>query len=180
MAKKWKIRLSGTGGQGLIKGAMVLAEAALLDGREATQSSIYGPESRGSSTRSEVNISDDPIYYPAVTTPNMLICLSKEAYEKYSANIAEGGMMILDGDIGKGGSHPGVDVYRVPVTKIARDQVGNELCANIVTLGVINQLANLVSDQAIKESLGRNFTAKILDINVKAFQAGMTAEITKD
>ncbi|MDR2711971.1 MAG: 2-oxoacid:acceptor oxidoreductase family protein, partial [Clostridiales bacterium] len=55
MGKKWRIRLSGTGGQGVIKGAMILAEAALLDGRNATQSQVYGPESRGGSTRAEVN-----------------------------------------------------------------------------------------------------------------------------
>ena len=180
MAKKWKIRLSSTGGQGLIKGAMVLAEAALLDGREATQSSIYGPESRGSSTRAEVNISDDPIYYPAVTTPNMLLCLSPEAYEKYNNNIADGGILILDGEIGKGCKHPGVEIYRVPISKIARDEIGNVLCANIVALGVMNQLCNLVSEEAIEESLKRNFSAKLFDLNLKAFKAGMAAKVTKE
>ena len=64
MATKWKIRLSGTGGQGVIKGAVILAEGALIDGSNATQSQVYGPESRGGSTRAEVNISDQAILFP--------------------------------------------------------------------------------------------------------------------
>jgi 2-oxoglutarate ferredoxin oxidoreductase subunit gamma len=180
MAQNWKIRLSGTGGQGIIKGAMILAEAALVDGNNATQSQVYGPESRGGSTRSEVNISDKQIFFPKVVTPNLLLVMSQEAYEKYSGNIEPGGILILDGDIAKGAKHEGLDVYRAPITVIARDQVGNEMCANVVALGVINAITHMVSDDSMKESLSRNFKASIFELNTQAYQAGLQAEISKE
>ena len=180
MAQDWKIRLSGTGGQGIIKGAMILAEAALIDGNNATQSQVYGPESRGGSTRSEVNISDKQIFFPKVVTPNLLLVMSQESYDKYAGNIAPGGILVLDGEIGQGKQHEGVDVYRAPITVIARDQVGNEMCANVVALGVINAITHMVSDGGMEESLRRNFKAAIFDVNMKAYQAGLQAQISKE
>ncbi|MCL1905860.1 MAG: 2-oxoacid:acceptor oxidoreductase family protein [Clostridiales bacterium] len=177
MAQNWKIRLSGTGGQGVIKGAMVLAEAALIDGNNATQSQVYGPESRGGSTRAEVNISDKQILFPKVETPNLLLTMSLEAYDKYSGNIAQGGILVLDGDIGKDGKHEGVKVYSAPITVIARDQLGNEMCANVVALGVINAITHMVSDEGMEESLRRNFKSSIFDLNMRAYQAGLQAVI---
>jgi len=175
MAAKWKIRLSGTGGQGVIKAAVILAEAALIDGSNATQSQVYGPESRGGSTRAEVNISDKAIRFPKVENPNFLLAMSQQSYEKYANDLCEGGILLLDGDIALGNERVGVQVYRCPITVIAREQVGNELAANVVALGVINGIAGMVSNEAMEESLKRNFKAKIYDLNVKAYHAGMAA-----
>ncbi|MCL1816336.1 MAG: 2-oxoacid:acceptor oxidoreductase family protein [Clostridiales bacterium] len=180
MTQNWQIRLSGTGGQGIIKGAMILAEAALVDGNNATQSQVYGPESRGGSTRSEVNISDKQILFPKVETPNLLLVMSQESYTKYAANIAPGGILILDGDIGTGDEHSGIEVYRAPITVIAREAVGNELCANVVALGVINAITKMVSDEAMEEALRRNFKATIFDVNLSAYKAGCKAAIIKE
>jgi len=180
MTKDWLIRLSGTGGQGIVTAAVILAEAALIDGNNATQTQVYGPESRGSSTRAEVIISDKKIYYHKVETPNLLLIISQEAYRKYEENISPGGIMILDSNIGVGDKHKGIEVYRAPITLIARDQVGNALCANAVALGVLNAVAKCCSDEAFEESLRRNFKPFIVDVNVRAFKAGLQAEITKD
>jgi len=179
MAQNWKLRLSGTGGQGVIKGAMILAEAALIDGNNATQSQVYGPESRGGATRSEVNISNKQILYPKVVTPNLLLIMSQEAYDKYAGNIAPGGILILDGDIGKRVKHSGLEVYRVPITEIARKQVGNKLCANIVALGVINAITHMVSDEGMEEALRHNFKDSLFEINLKAYQAGLQANASR-
>jgi 2-oxoglutarate ferredoxin oxidoreductase subunit gamma len=180
MAQNWQIRLSGTGGQGVIKGAMILAEAALIDGNNATQSQVYGPESRGGSTRAEVNISDQQILFPKVETPNLLLIMSLESYGKYAGQVAPGGILILDGDIGRGDRHDGLEVYRAPITVIARDQVGNEMCANVVALGVINAITHMVSDEGMEESLRRNFKAAVFEMNMRAYQAGLQAETERE
>lgn len=175
MAKKWKIRLSGTGGQGVIKGAVILAEGALIDGSNATQSQVYGPESRGGSTRAEVNISDKEILFPKVENPNLLLCMSPEAYDKYAKDLIPGGILVLDGEVGAGKEIPGVKIYRCPITEICREAMGSELSANVVALGVLNGIADLVSYDAMVESLQRNFKPKVAEINVKAYQLGLDA-----
>ena len=40
-----ELRLSGSGGQGLILGGIILAEAAILDGKLAIQSQVVRPGS---------------------------------------------------------------------------------------------------------------------------------------
>jgi 2-oxoglutarate ferredoxin oxidoreductase subunit gamma len=53
---------SGSGGQGVITAAIILAEAAVLyDNLNAVQSQFYGPEARGGATRSDIIISDSAI-----------------------------------------------------------------------------------------------------------------------
>ena len=170
--EKYKIRLSGSGGQGVIKAAVMLAEAALVEGRNATQSQVYGPESRGGATRAEVNISDGPILFPQVENPGILLCMSPESFEKFGEDIAPGGTLILDGDVGAGTK--GVKNYRIPITDTCRDldPKGSDLSANVVALGVLNGMFDFVSRDAIVESLYRNFKKKVAELNWKFYDAG--------
>ena len=56
--EKYRFLLSGSGGQGVITMAILLAGAAVLyEKRIAVQSQSYGPEARGGATRSDVIIS---------------------------------------------------------------------------------------------------------------------------
>lgn len=59
---KKELRLSGSGGQGLILAGIILAEAAINQGLNAIQSQSYGPEARAS--KAEVIIGDEEIFFP--------------------------------------------------------------------------------------------------------------------
>jgi Pyruvate/2-oxoacid:ferredoxin oxidoreductase gamma subunit len=104
---KTEIRLSGKGGQGIIKSAVILADAALRDGYNVIQSQDYGPQSRGGASKGEVIISSEAIYYPKVELPDIVVCLSQEACDKYAYHIAPDGVLIIDGD------HCSVDAARL-------------------------------------------------------------------
>ena len=78
MAKRWEIRLSGTGGQGLILAGIILAEAAIIDGFNAVQSQSYGPEARGGASKAEVIISDEEINYPKIGNAGILLAMSQK------------------------------------------------------------------------------------------------------
>ena len=93
---KQELRLSGTGGQGLILAGIILAEAALLDGKLAIQSQSYGPEARGGSSKSEVLISEEAIHFPKVTEPNLLLAMSQEAANKYSTDLSPESILVTD------------------------------------------------------------------------------------
>lgn len=171
---KFQARFSGTGGQGIIRCAVLLAEAALYDGYFAAQSQVYGPESRGGRSQGEVVIKDAPIHYPKVTVPDVLLCLSQAAYDKYGDDIAPEGILLIDSDfVEPHGLEPaGVKVYSLPIVETARGKLNNELSANVVALGAIVGLTNIVSREAAERALANNFKAKLLPQNITAYEEG--------
>ena len=56
---KMELRLAGSGGQGVILATAILAEAAVIAGKNTAQSQSYGPEARGGSCKAEVIVSDE-------------------------------------------------------------------------------------------------------------------------
>ncbi len=171
---KKEIRLSGTGGQGIIKISVIMAEAALADGYEALQSQAYGPEARGGASKGEVVISDTAVYYPKVETPDMVLCLSQAACDKYAYDIKQGGILVVDSDHCKPDMDrlKGVTVYGVPIISCAYNTVGNALCVNTVALGAFVTLTKAVSEESAMEALKGSFKAKIVPLNVTAFEEG--------
>jgi 2-oxoglutarate ferredoxin oxidoreductase subunit gamma len=89
MGKRIEFRLSGSGGQGVISAGIILAAAAVADGKHAIQSQSYGPEARGGASKAEVIISDEPIDYPKATTPEYVLCLTDEAFRLYGKTADE-------------------------------------------------------------------------------------------
>ncbi|MDD4572270.1 MAG: 2-oxoacid:acceptor oxidoreductase family protein [Clostridia bacterium] len=175
MQRKWEVRFSGTGGQGIIRSAVILAQAALYDGFDAVQSQSYGPESRGGSTKGEVVIDDEIIYYPKVNLPNLVVCLSQEAYKKYGADIRENGILIVDSSICKDDNKvpENVKVYEFPIIETAREEIQNELSANVLSLGIVTGLTEIVSEQSMIAALTETFKKNILESNLKAFALGL-------
>lgn len=174
MTDKWEIRLSGTGGQGIIRAAVLLGQAALYDGVNAVQSQVYGPESRGGATKGEVVIAPDKIYYPKVVIPNVVLCMSPLAYEKYGQDILEGGWLFVDAEIKVGAVPAGVKLYHLPMVEAARDQLHNEMSANVVALGAMLAATKVVSEESLKQTIKDGFKAKVQEINLKALALGQS------
>ena len=93
--ERYRLVFSGSGGQGVVTASIILAEAAVLhEGLNAVQSQSYGPEARGGATRADVIISDSDIRFPKVNQPNILVCLTQEAYNRFSELIRPGGLLL--------------------------------------------------------------------------------------
>ena len=69
---KTEIRMTGSGGQGVIMGTIIIAEAAYADGKQVVQCQAYGPEARGGSSKAETIVSDKRITYTKVS--NLTCC----------------------------------------------------------------------------------------------------------
>ena len=91
-----EIRFSGSGGQGILLAAAIVAEGAAALGKQVVQTQTYGPEARGGASKSEVIISDEDIDYPEVQHPDINLVLSQAAYLKYAADTRPGGLLIFD------------------------------------------------------------------------------------
>ena len=166
-----EIRISGSGGQGIITAGIILAEAALLDGNNAIQSQVYGPEARGGASKAEVIISSSEIYYPKVTAPQILIALTPEAYRSHGNAVISGGVLLVDSSIALG-EHPERKVYSLPILETARSQL-RPVVANVIALGAIAKLTGCVTLESLEKAVLARIRAEHIDLNKKALTAGI-------
>ena len=174
---RFEVRLSGSGGQGLILAGIILAEAAsIYEGKEAVQTQSYGPESRGGASKSEVVISSEEIDYPKVTSPDLLLAMMQEACDKYIRDVKPGAIVILDETLVE--SWPKdlqAKIYPLPLTMIAQEASGKTIVANIVALGAIVALSGIVSKEAVEKAVLARVPKGTKEMNKKALYAGFEA-----
>ena len=171
-----RIRLvfSGSGGQGVVTAAIILAEAAVLyDGLTAVQTQSYGAAARGGTTRSDVIISEDPINYPMVVQPNILVCLTQEAYHKYAPMIRPGGLLISDSHYVKTERRVDAVQNELPLYETVTQQLGSAVALNICMLGAVMGFTRLVQVKSIKDVLQKRVPNRFLDMNHQALNLGL-------
>lgn len=174
-----QLRLSGSGGQGVITAAIIFAEAAVAEGKNAAQSQSYGPEARGGASKSEVIIDTEPIFHPHVTRPDVVLAMTQKAADKYYSDLGPEGLLVLDEQlVPEPPDFP--RTVRIPITKLAIEEVGKPLFANIVALGAMVRLTGLVDFETIKQSVARRVPPKTVEQNMKALQIGWDAAAQAD
>lgn len=167
-----EIRLSGSGGQGLILAGIILAEGALNDGKNSIQTQSYGPEARGGASRAEVIISDTEINYPKVTKCDILLSLTQKSCDKYLDSLKKNGILIID-DTVKVPKRDDINIYHVPILKKAKDDIGTSLVSNIVALGAINGITNIIDKEILKEAILNRVPPGTEEKNKKAYEYGL-------
>ena len=173
MSFRYEIRLSGAGGQGLILIGKILAEAAAIyDNKNATQSQSYGPEARGGASRSEVIISDGDIDFPKAMNIDMLLAMTQEAVDKYTIDVKENGIIIVDSYFVKTVPDGKYSVHSYPITEIAEEKIGRKIVANIIALGAMESLSKIVSEEAIINAIKARVPKGTEETNIQAFRAG--------
>ncbi|MDR1721475.1 MAG: 2-oxoacid:ferredoxin oxidoreductase subunit gamma [Methanobrevibacter sp.] len=178
-----EIRIAGFGGQGVILSGIIIGKAAtLFDNKNSVQTQSYGPEARGGASKTEVVISDEEILYPKVQNPDILVAMSHEALLKYHTDLKENGILIVDPDlvhtdqIADFIKDKNINLHNAKATKIATEEIGLKIVANIVMIGAIIKITNIVSFDAIKQSILTSVPKGTEDKNIAAFQAGYNIE----
>ncbi|MDZ7343265.1 MAG: 2-oxoacid:acceptor oxidoreductase family protein [candidate division KSB1 bacterium] len=174
MSFRYEIRLSGSGGQGLILAGQVLAEAAAIyDHHNATQSQSYGPEARGGASRSDVIIADEEIDYPKATHVDLLLALTQQACDKYISDLKPGGILLIDSTAVTKIPEGNFEVHTFPMTDIATQEMGKAVVANILALGLITGLSKVVSPAAMEQAIRARVPKGSEELNLKAFRKGL-------
>lgn len=172
------VRFSGSGGQGAVMSGIILAKAAVLyerrhatqkDGKFAIQTQSYGPEVRGSVTKSDVKISDERIYYPYVSIPDVFAAMSEQAYQKYADEVDNRTVVLLDQDLVK--SRPEVKFYEIPANRVAKE-LGFEVVANVVMIGALCGITEVLTVDAIEQALLEIVPKASQELNRKALKRG--------
>ena len=173
MARRYEIRLAGSGGQGLILAGVILAEAAgIYDGKFVCQTQSYGPAARGGASKAEVVISDAEIDYPKAIRPDVLLALNQASLDKYLGDLRPGGVLLVDADLVR--EVPVEGAAAIPFTHLARE-LGNEMMANIVALGALAGITRTVSPEGLRAAVLDRVPPQTRELNEKALKAGMAA-----
>lgn len=173
--ERCRLVFSGSGGQGVITAAIILAEAAVLhEGLIATQSQSYGPEARGGATRSDVIISESEIYFPKVTQPNVLVCLTQEAYNKFYNITRPGGTLIVDNHYVTTSKKVDAIQRQLPLFRSIMKEIGKPIVLNICMLGAVIGITGIIKAESIMKTLQSRINPEFLEMNQKALDIGIS------
>ncbi|MBC8215566.1 MAG: 2-oxoacid:acceptor oxidoreductase family protein [Candidatus Marinimicrobia bacterium] len=167
------IRFSGFGGQGIIKSGILIGKAAsLYDNKFGTMTQSFGPEARGGACSAQVVIDDDPVLYPYIVAPEILVSMSQEAYEKFIGDPVKGSIVLTDTDLVKPATiRKDVKLYSIPATRVA-EEMGNRIFANVVMVGFFLSITRIISLDAMKKALPGSVPDRFIEINIEALERG--------
>lgn len=173
MAVRHEVRLSGSGGQGMLLAGIILAEAAILAGQNAVQSQSYGPEARGGASRSEVIISGADIDYPKVSQPEIFLALTQEAFQKYHHDLAPNALLVVDESLSVDVELPAnTRILRVPIIKSATEELKRPIVANIVALGVLVGASSILERSYLEKAVLHRVPRGTEELNRQALDVG--------
>jgi 2-oxoglutarate ferredoxin oxidoreductase subunit gamma len=169
-----RLVFSGSGGQGVITAAIILAKAAVMfEGKNATQSQSYGAAARGGATRSDVLISDSEIYFPKVVQPNILVSLTQESYNTFSGIIRPGGLLLVDSKFVSIEKKVDAKHISLPMYDTVMEKIGKPIVFNICMLGALLGATQLVRGESILKVLETTIPKDFMKMNKTALDLGM-------
>jgi 2-oxoglutarate ferredoxin oxidoreductase subunit gamma len=168
-----EIKIGGFGGQGVILSGYIIGRAAsIYDNKYSTMIQAFGPEARGSACSAAIIVSNEPVAYPYITTPNLMVLMSQEAYTKFSPEVIEGGTIITEEELVKPTNlRKDLKHYSIPATRIA-EELGKKMVLNIVMMGFTTAIANVVNKEAMLEAVKVSVPKGTEELNLNAFERG--------
>jgi 2-oxoglutarate ferredoxin oxidoreductase subunit gamma len=168
-----EIRVAGFGGQGVILAAAVIGKAAAIhEGGYATMTQSFGPEARGGSSSAQVILSSEPILYPYVTQPDILVVMSQEAYTRFSPQLKPDGILITEQELVRVDKIPMRErAFGVPATRLA-EELGRKMVLNIVMVGFFGAVTNLLKPESLRKAVADSVPPAFQELNLKAFDKG--------
>jgi len=168
-----EIRVAGFGGQGVILSAVVLGKAAsIYENGFATMTQNFGPEARGGACSAQLVISDEPVLYPYVTHPDIMVIMSQEAYNRFAGELKHGGLLIVEEDLVRVSNlNQDRKVYSIPATRFA-EELGKRMVLNSVMVGFFTAVTKLLGADSVRKAVADSVPAAFRELNLKAFEKG--------
>jgi len=177
--KRYNIRISGLGGQGVVTSAHIVGGAMDNAGQFASLVPFFGSEKRMAPVEAYVRASNQPIYevgevvYPDIIMiyHPQVITHGKSYTMPFYTGLKPNGVVIINTDVNVLNKEDkavleklNTTVITHDCTKMAQDIAGTELATNMAMMGILLGVTNLVSmddiEKAVKERfLGKSFVA---------------------
>ncbi len=178
-----EIRIAGFGGQGVILSAIVIGKAGCIyHNGYSTMTQNFGPEARGGACSAQVILSSDPVLYPYVTQPDILVVMSQEAYTLFSPQISPNGILVIEEDLVRiDGLPPECECTAFRQHASPRSWA-RRWCWNIVMVGFFAAVSQVLDPDAVRNAVAASVPEAYRDLNLRAFDKGFdygTRELTQ-
>lgn len=168
---RFEIRIGGTGGQGLILSAKMLADALSAAGRRVAQSQTYEPTSRGGYCNSDLVVSGGEVDFPLATALDCLVLLDRMALKPSWPLLKPDALVIADTRLCPELPEGRHRTHHLPLTRTAIE-LGSERVANIVALGALAALSGICEREPLEQAVRAETPKSFLDLNLDALAAG--------
>jgi 2-oxoglutarate ferredoxin oxidoreductase subunit gamma len=173
MTSRTEIRITGFGGQGVVLSGYIIGRACAINANlHATMIQSFGPEARGSACSCTLAISPTEVRYPYIVRPDIFVVMSADGYDKYRDELKDAGTLIYEKDLVHPSLKEGQPAFGVPSTRLAETIVGRTIVQNIVMIGFLGAVTQIVSHDALRDAVEKCVPAGTEMLNLKAFDAG--------
>lgn len=168
-----QIIFAGFGGQGILSMGKFLAYAGMDANLNVSWLPSYGPEMRGGTANCSVILTDEGIGSPIVTKADSIVVMNRPSLEKFEDTVEANGLIIIDSDlVDVMPTRKDIEVIAIPAQTIA-EELGSKKIANMILLGALVKKTEIVSVEALLESLRAHGKEKFFEVNKKAIEKGI-------
>jgi 2-oxoglutarate ferredoxin oxidoreductase subunit gamma len=177
--RRLEARFCGVGGQGIVLGSTILADAAIFyEGKYAVQSPTYGSQVRGGPTKVDLIVDTREILYPKATRINFFLAIAQVSFNKYFNDIADDCIILVDENLVVNLPEDMLKdtkrlLFRVPVMEMAKSEFNNNILANMICLGITQEVTQVVEVENLFKSVKKLVPSKHYDKNIAAVQMGI-------
>ncbi len=175
-----EIRIAGFGGQGVIFAGMIVGRAAsLYDGKYVTLTQSFGPEARGSACSVQLIVSPEPILYPYITSPDILVVMSQEASTRFASELRPHGTLIYEGELVRPSptAHTAA-AFGIPATRLA-EELGRKVVMNVVIVGFTIVVTGIASPEAVRRAVRDSVPPGTESLNLAALERGLNFGLSR-
>jgi 2-oxoglutarate ferredoxin oxidoreductase subunit gamma len=176
-----EIQIAGFGGRGVILAGMTIGRGlALHENYHVSLTQSFGPEARGSACSVQLVFSPEPVLYPYLSRPHILVTMSQEAYRRFAPHLRPGGTLIIEEDLVRPDAisrdpcpegETRVELHRVPAMRLA-EELGRKMVLNIVLVGFFTAVTGLLSPEAARKAVAESVPHGTEALNLAAFEKG--------
>lgn len=169
------VRFSGEAGQGNILMGIIFAKALVKEGFWVVQSQHYGAQVRGGLSYCDVLFDQEPIDYPEAENFDILYLMHNVGLS-HIGNLKRNGILLYDEkfveNIPQYVERITKKIIKVPASQIAIEELSNKNVANMIGLGVLCSVTEVISLERLIEEVNLNVSESYLEIDEKALKIG--------
>ncbi len=175
-----EIRLVGIGGQGLIRAGMILASAFNGLSLNCAVSEYISAQVKGGPAKTDIIVSDKPIYFPKARSVDILIALHNKTTTMFISELIPNSYIFLDStyikEIPEEFSILSKRIFSKPFAEIAEEEFGSKLYGNTIALAYACSKCNLLTNEQFKAIIPENVAKRFVEKNLKAVDLGFSLE----